>query len=265
MSKEPAIFKKFINEVLEHKEFIKQSVQRDLKNKYKRSSLGYLWTIIHPLAMMVILAIVFSRLANMPMKTYAPFLFCALLPWNFFESTISMSLHSIRNNAKLFSQVPIPKYIFIISILCSNLFNLIISLIPMLLIILVLDAKLSCYALLFPLLLLPLIIFTLAFAMITALSNVFFDDTAHLSEVILRVLYFLSPILYSRELLPAKVSELIYINPLFGMIENFRFAFIGPSLPNFHIYLLTLAIAISLLYLALLGFKKADRLILYRL
>ena len=169
----------FFVQLYEYRDFLKQSVSRDLKNKYKRSKLGYLWTVLHPLAMMAVLAVVFSRIMGMPTKDYAGFLFCGLLPWNFFASTTMMSLHSIRNNARLFGQVPIPKYIFIVSIACSNTFNLVISIIPLLLLILFLKGEFHPTFLLFPFALLPLFLFTLGVSMILAICNVFFDDTLH--------------------------------------------------------------------------------------
>lgn len=255
----------FFIQLYEYREFLKQSVSRDLKNKYKRSRLGYLWTVLHPLAMMTVLAVVFSRIMGMPARDYAGFLFCGLLPWNFFASTSMMSLHSIRANARLFGQVPIPKYIFILSIAASNLVNLLISVIPLLLLILFLKGEFHITSLLFPLAILPIFLFTLGVSMILAICNVFFDDTLHLSEVGLQILYFLSPILYHKELLPEKVKQWVVLNPMFQNIETFRGVFFTGSLPDPATYALTVLGSFVFLYIGLFLFKKTDSNLLYYL
>jgi ABC-type polysaccharide/polyol phosphate export permease len=215
--------------------------------------------------MMIVLSVVFSRIMGMPTKDYAGFLFCGLLPWNFFSSTTLMSLHSIRNNARLFGQVPIPKYIFIISIACSNLFNLAVSVIPLILLIFFLKGEFHFTAFLSPLILLNLVMITVGISMILAVSNVFFDDTLHLSEVALQILYFLSPILYHRELLPDYAQPWIIFNPVFPVIESFRGLFFSGVLPEPMTYLTSLAGALVLLYIGLFIFKKTERTLLYHL
>lgn len=255
----------FFVSLYEYREFLKQSVARDLKNKYKRSKLGYLWTVLHPLAMMGVLAVVFSKIMGMQTKDYAGFLFCGLLPWNFFSSTTLMSLGSIRGNSRLFGQVPIPKYIFILSTAASNLFNLVISIIPLIFLIYFFQKEIHISALLFPFMILPIFLFTLGVSMILAISNVFFDDTLHLSEVGLQILYFLSPILYHKELLPDIVKNWIFLNPMFTMIENFRMVFYSGQIPSLESYFLSLLVSVIFLIFGLLCFKKSDASVLYHL
>lgn len=255
----------FFVSLFEYRDFLKQSVSRDLKNKYKRSKIGYFWTVLHPLAMMTVLAVVFSRIMGMPTKDYAGFLFCGLLPWNFFSSTTLMSLHSIRNNARLFGQVPIPKYIFVVSIACSNLFNLAVSIIPLLLLIFFLKGEFHPTFLLFPLVLVSLALFTLGVSMILAVCNVFFDDTLHLSEVALQILYFLSPILYHKELLPDYLKDWVVFNPMFQIIENFRAIFFAGTIPSLFSWGMSLAVSFVFLFAGLVFFKKTERTLLYHL
>ena len=121
----------FFAEIYSYREFLKQSVLRDLRTKYKRSALGYLWTMLHPLGMMIVITLVFSHIMNIAIKDYSVFLFSGLLAWNYFQSTTMMSLVSIRSNSRLLNHIPLPKYIFIVSIAASNLVNFFLSIVPL--------------------------------------------------------------------------------------------------------------------------------------
>ena len=254
-------FFNFFKQIYLYREFLIQSVSRDLKNKYKRSLLGYLWTMLHPLAMMGVLALVFSNI--MKLDNYAIFLFTGLIPWNYFHSTALMSLSTIRANARLFSQVPIPKFIFVVSIVCSNLANLLFSILPLLILMLIFGGSIPWTALFFPIVLIPLIFLTTALSLILSASNVFFDDTLHLSEVALQALYFLSPILYMRSSLPEKLSGYLLLNPMSFSIESFRGLFYSGTLPNLINFCGYTAMSLLCLWLAIWIFQKVENRFLY--
>jgi len=253
----------FFAQVYGYREYLKQSVQRDLKNKYKRSMLGYLWTMFHPLAMMGVLAVVFSHIMQIAMKDYAVFLFAGLLPWNYFSSTVMMSLGSIRANARLFSQMPLPKYLFILSITFSNLFNLLVALIPLILIMLILGRPIPLTALAFPIVLMPLFCVVVGVSLILATSNVFFNDTLHLTEVAMSMLYFMSPILYDRSNLPEHVVQYLVLNPLFCQIEFFRGLFYLGELPDLTTYLINAGGSLLILLIGLVVFRSSEDKFLY--
>lgn len=253
----------FFLQLVAYREYLKQSVLRDLRNKYKRSVLGYLWAMLHPLAMMAVLAVVFSNLVRISAKDYAVFLLAGLLPWNYFSSTVMMSLGSMRNNARLFSQIPVPKYLFIMSIALSNLFNLVVALIPLMFIMVLMGRPLAPSILAFPLVLLPLILVVLGLSLLLAASNVFFDDTAHLAEVGIGILYFLSPVLYSREHLPEGVLNYLVLNPLFYQIEFFRGLFYDGVLPDPTLFAINLFVSILVFAFGLFVFRSSEDKFLY--
>ena len=253
----------FFVQVYRYREYLYQSVQRDLKNKYKRSFFGYLWTMLHPLFMMGILAVVFSHIVRIEIRHYAIFLFAGLLPWNFFNSTAMMSLGSIRANARLFSHVPLPKYLFIVSIACSNLVNLMLAVVPLLVIMLLLHHPLSFTILAAPLVLLPVIMVTLGVSLILAALNVFFDDTLHLAEVGMSALYFLCPVIYHRELLPAWLLDYLVLNPVFSQIENFRAVFYDGVFPDPYWFGVNVAASLLVLGLGLAFFQRLEKRFLY--
>ncbi|MBX7143040.1 MAG: ABC transporter permease [Oligoflexia bacterium] len=253
----------FFVQMYGYREYLKQSVLRDLRNKYKRSFLGYIWTMLHPLAMMSVLAVVFSHIMRVPVKDYAVFLFAGLLPWNYFNSTALMSLHTIRANARLFSQIPVPKYIFILSLTFSNLANLLFALVPLLIISIVMGRGVPLTALAFPIVLIPLFLTVVGISLILATSNVFFDDTLHLAEVGLNMLYFMSPVLFHRELLPGWITQYLVLNPLFCQIEFVRNIFYDGVLPDPQVFAINLCGAAFVLFLGLFIFRKSEDKFLY--
>jgi len=251
-------------QTLEYRDYLVQSVLRDLRTKYKRSILGYAWTMLHPLAMMSILAVVFSGIMRIPVQDYAIFLFCGMLPYNFFSSTSLMSLHTIRANARLFGQVPLPKYLFVLSLTCSNFFNFLVALIPLIILTLSLGRSIPLAALAFPIVVLPLLMVTIGVSLILATSNVFFEDTRHLSEVALHALYFLTPVLYRREDLPSYLVDILsVVNPLFVQIEFVRGIFFIGALPDPTSFLANLMLSLVILRLGLKIFKSSEEKFLY--
>jgi ABC-type polysaccharide/polyol phosphate export permease len=253
----------FFYQIYLYREYLKQSVLRDLRTKYKRSMLGYLWTMLHPLLMMSVLATVFSHIMRMPISDYAIFLFAALLPWNFFSSSVMMSLNTVRVKARLFEQVPIPKYIFIVSIICSNLFNLLVALVPLFLLMIFFGRAIPLSVLAFPAVFFPLCLVTVGLALTLAAANVFFDDTLHLSEVALSALYFLTPVLYHRDLLPGSLVKWLVFNPLFCQVEFIRAVFYDGVFPDMNTYLVNLGGSLLVLLFGLFVFKSSEDKFLY--
>ncbi|MBN8547731.1 MAG: ABC transporter permease [Deltaproteobacteria bacterium] len=253
----------FFGELYNYREYLLQSVMRDLRNKYKRSILGYLWTMFHPLAMMGVLSIVFSHMMRVPIHDYAIFLFAGLLPWNFFNSTALMSLHSIRSNARLFGQIPVPKYIFVLSITFSNWANYVFALVPLLVLCLLFGRSIPLTVLAYPIVVLPLIFVTLGVSFVLAACNVFFDDTLHLSEVGLSMLYFLTPVLYARDMLPPNLVHFLVLNPLFNQIEFLRNIFYDGVLPNPETFAINFVLSFMIFAAGLAFFRRFEDRFLY--
>jgi ABC-type polysaccharide/polyol phosphate export permease len=253
----------FFSQTLAYREFLKQSVIRDLKTKYKRNVLGYVWTMLHPLAMMAILSVVFSQLLRVGIEDYAIFLFCGLLPWNYLQSTILMSLGTIRASARLFSQVPVPKFLFVLSVACSNFVNLLFAIVPLVALCWFFDHSLTYRALLFPIMLIPIFLFTIGIALIVSTFNIFFNDTNHLTEVFLSAIYFLTPILYQQSMLPPEYQWWFEWNPLVAQIELFRGVFYANALPDPWMYGTALLHALVALVIGLLFFRKLEDKFLY--
>jgi ABC-2 type transport system permease protein len=253
----------FFLSFVQYRDYLVQSVARDLRKRYRRSALGYLWSMLNPLLMMTILSVVFSNLMRASTANYPVFLFCGMLPWAYFSGTLSASLHAVKGNMQIISQLPVPKYIFILSLAFSQLFNYVVSLVPLVGVMWFLGVSITPYMLLMPLIILPLVVATLGVSLMFSVFNVFFDDTEHLIGVFLQGLYFLSPVLYSREILPKSVQPFVDLNPLFKIIEYSRDLILNQQLPPALGYLTSVIYCFMLLLIGLFIFKKADNKFIY--
>lgn len=256
-------FNDFFYNILRYREYLKQSVARDLRKRYKRSVLGYCWSMLNPLFMMIILAVVFSKLMRGHIEDYAVFLFSGMLPWAYFNGTVRGCLDTIRANARIMDQVTVPKYIFALSTAFSNLVDFLLSVIPLLLVTIVIGRDVPPTILFIPMMLIPLFFFSVGIALIFAVSNVFFEDTQHLVGVLLQALYFLCPILYKKEMLPHWLGPWVSLNPMFGMIESFRELFYYGTIPSFELYATHLLSSTLILFIGLYVFSKADKKFIY--
>ena len=257
------LLSEFLADVFRYREYLKQSVARDLRRRYKRSVLGYMWSMLNPLMMMTILAVVFSSVMRQNIENYAVFLFCGMLPFNYFSATCLGCLGTIRANAKLIEQVPAPKYIFPLSTGFSGLVDFLLSLLPLLLVMFFCGAPLRSSVLVLPILILPLFCVTIGVSLIVAVSNVFFEDTQHLIDVVLRGLYFLCPILYSKELLPTWLQPWVVLNPMFGQIEFMREIFYYGTIPDFIPWCINSAACLVILIIGLAIFKRSEKKFVY--
>ncbi len=258
------LFRDFFYYTYFYREYLKQSVARDLRKKYKRSSLGYVWSMLNPLFMMIILAVVFHEIMkSRGIDNYAVFLFCGMIPWTYFDSTTHACLGTIRANARIIDQVAVPKFIFPLGTSLYNNIDFFLSILMLLVIMVVTGRHVPLTVLAFPLVLIPLFLFTMGVSLVLAAANVFFEDTQHLVNVLLRALYFLCPVLYDRNMLPDWLIPYVVLNPMFGIIEAMRDIFYFGVLPNPETYLWNLLGGVAALGFGLWLFKKADNKFLY--
>lgn len=226
----------FFHDIFRYREYLKQSVARDMRKKYKRSVLGYLWSMLNPLLMMIILAIVFGGILKQSVEDYSVFLLAGMLPWGYFDGVCNASLGVIRNNARILDQVTVPKYIFLIAVAMSELVTFALTLVPLLVLMLATNHKPHLVLLSLPLVIVPLLMLSIGVSLVIAVASVFFDDTQHLLGILLRALYFLCPILYSREMLSPDLVQILEYSPIFGIIEAMRGIIYYGQLPDVYVY-----------------------------
>lgn len=252
-----------IKELYDFRELLKNLVIKELKLRYKRSVLGFLWTMINPLMMMIILAIVFSNLMKFDIKNFSIFLLCGLLPWNYFSHSIRVSTMSLISNANLINKVYLPKAVFPLSIIFSNMVNMILSLIPLFILMLFMGIKIHPTIILIPILLLNLMLFTAGISLLLSCLNVFFRDFTHMIEIIITAWFYLTPIIYPIEVIPMKYKMLFKFNPLIYIIDGFREVIYSGKIPEFSFLINSVIVSLSSFAIGYWYFYRNEKEIIY--
>ena len=154
-------------------------VSRELKVRYKRSVLGVLWTMLNPLLLMVVYAVVFTTIMPAALPNFAVFLLAGLLPWIYFSTALLQGLMSVLVNQELVRKVRVPKAVFPLSVVGSNLVNLALSLVPLFAMMLALRQPFTAALLFLPVGILVLTLFTAGATLFLASATVFFRDVRH--------------------------------------------------------------------------------------
>lgn len=237
---------------------IRQLVSRDFKTKYKRSVLGMLWSFLNPLLTMSIQYVVFSTLFRSTIPNFVIYLLSGIICFNFFSEASNMCLMSIIGNATLINKVYVPKYIYPFSRTLSSGINLLLSLIPLLIMMLVTRTPITPAVLLLPFALVMLFLVSYGIGLILASMMVFFRDTQFLWGIFSMLLMYLTPIFYPENIIPAQFLTVYRLNPLYQVITFIRTLLIDGVSPEPAAYLTCLVVCLVPFLLGMLIFKKTQ-------
>lgn len=257
-----------INKLQKHFQFnelLKQLITRDVKLKYRRSYLGYLWSVLNPLMLMMVLVIVFSNLFRFDIPNFPLYLISGQVIFSFMTEATNMSVNSITGNASLLKKTYVPKYIFTISKVGSSLVNLIFSLGALLLVMIITDAEFSWNLIFFPFVILQLLVFCLGISLFLAAATVFFRDIQYLWGVFVSMWMYLTPIFYPISIISEEYQPWYKgLNPMYWYIEQFRDIVLYAQFPQVTSILIGSMLAVVVLVLGSIYFnKKQDEFILY--
>lgn len=217
-----AMIKEEFLQVLHYKDLLINLVYRDLTVRYKRSAVGFLWTMINPLINTVVFTIVFSTIFRFAAKDFVIYFLSGYQVWLLFSQITTLSSRCILNNGQLLKKVYLPKAIFVVSILFSELVNFAFAMLPLLILILFIGKSINLSLLFIPVSLIIMLFFTLGISFFLAAVSVFFVDIIDIYQLLLMPWMYLTPIFYPLEILPSKVLFLVKLNPMYCIIECFR-------------------------------------------
>jgi ABC-2 type transport system permease protein len=229
---------------------------KELRVRYKRSVLGFVWALLNPLLMMIVLTLVFGTIMRFSIDHYAIFLLSMLLPWTFFTQALTYSVESVVGNADLLKKVHIAKVVFPVAAVVSNIVNFLLSLIPLALLVLVLRFPLHWTWIYLPVPMLGLFLFTLGTSLFLAAINVFFRDISHIIQIILSAWFYFSPIIYSLDFIPAKHRWLFKLNPMLYVLNGFRLSIYYGLLPQLTSVAMSLACGVAAVLIGYSVFRR---------
>ena len=235
-----------LKSLFNYKELLLNFAKKELKVKYKNSVLGFLWSLLNPVLMMLVFTVIFTRIFRFPnIDSPSIFFLAGLLPWNFFNSSVVGGTTSIVGNSSLIKKVYFPRELLPISITLANLVNFALELIVFVGFILafaMFNPRLLDFYKYFPylLLLVPILfVFTLGLSLLVAALNVYFRDIQHMVGILLMVLFYSTPIIYPMSMVPGgKIGFIYSLNPMTTIVSSFKnvlFWLTNPSL-NFMLY-----------------------------
>lgn len=242
-----------------------QLVSRDIKLKYRRSFLGYLWSILNPLFVMVIMTIVFSTMFSRNIENFPVYLFTGKMLFDFLSVSTNQAMVSVTGNASLLKKTYVPKYIFTLSKVTSCMVDFVFSFGALLLVMFFTRAHIYWTFLLVPIVVIQIYVFCCGLGFFLAEFNVFFRDVQYIYHAVITAWMYLTPIFYPVEQLPPSIQFVVKgFNPLYYYVAQFRdLAYYG-RLPGPRVFWGGIFLAIGMLFFGLWMFKrKQDEFILY--
>lgn len=244
---------------------IKTLATSELKIRYKRNILGFFWSLLNPLLNIGLISVVFSKLMEMPYKEFVIFLLPGLMAWNLFINIINSCTVSIINNERLIKNLSINKLIFPMVAATTAFIDFILAFFSLLLLFVTLfSSNIHLTILILPLSIALLTLFALGIGTIISIIAVCWRDISHIINVLLQILFFLTPIVYQKSRLVG-YEYIMNLNPVVHFIDLFREPIYYGRMPNLSTFIICTCLAITTFLASCLLLRKTENGLIFRL
>lgn len=246
---------------MQHLFLLKELVKRDFQGRYAGSLLGFVWSFVQPLFLLVLFTFVFATVMKISLvgertENFGIFLFAGLLPWMAFQEGVQRGSSAITDNAELVRKLSFPSEILVLTTVLAALLHEAIAL-ALFAVVLLGFGELSPRSLPWLLLAVPLqLAFTLGLGLLLASINVFFRDIAQLLGLVLTGWFYFTPIVYPLSLVPDRFLTVLQLNPLTALVGLYRQALLGGALTSPASLAVLVAAAVLLLAAGLWTFRR---------
>jgi lipopolysaccharide transport system permease protein len=255
--------KNYWNDLWRFRELFLFLAWRDILVRYKQTVIGLSWSLIRPFLTMVIMTVIFEKLAKMPTDGTAPYpilVYAAMLPWQFFSTAFSEASNSLITNSNMLTKIYFPRLIIPASTVIVNFVDFIISFIILIGLMFWYHFVPSLTILFLPLFLLLALLASMGFGLYIAALNVKYRDFRYIVPFVVQFGLYISPVGFSSSNIPDKWRLLYSLNPMVGVIDGFRWSILGG---NSQIYLPSLLLSIGLIFSLLIFsiwyFRKMEK------
>lgn len=251
----------YLSELMEFKDVLFMLTLRDIKLRYRQTFLGVLWVILQPLFTSLVFTAIFGKFAKLPSEgvAYLVFAFCGLIPWMFFSVALQRASVSLMLDERLITKIYFPRVFIPLSSCLGVLIDFFVSLIFMAVLMPIFQIPCTLNLLIFPFLFLILLLFTSGISLFFAAANVYYRDFKHMLPFMVQIMMYASPIIYSASIIPEKYQMLYSINPFVGIINGFRWMFIGNQPFPFISVAYSTVWAFLVALLGLIFFRRIER------
>jgi lipopolysaccharide transport system permease protein len=220
-------------ELWRYKDLLYFLTLRGIKARYAQSILGVAWAIIQPLFTTLVFTLVFGGLAKVDSDgmPYILFSYLALWPWNYFSGTLTESANSLVQNANMITKVYFPRMVLPLSAILSKLLDFIIAFVVVVIMLIYFRQMPGLGVMFLPLLILQLLLCSLGIGMFLSAMAVKYRDVKHALTFVVQLLLYAAPVVYSTSAVPSQFVPFYVLNPMVGVIEGFRAAFLDRPMP----------------------------------
>jgi lipopolysaccharide transport system permease protein len=249
-----------IQELSAHRGLLISWVIRDIKVRYKQSLMGAAWAILQPLSATLIFAVIFSHFVRVPTDgiPYPIFYYSALLPWTFFNSSITFGVSSLVSNMSLVTKIYFPREILPLSAVLASMVDFFIASLIFVGMMIFYQVPLNACLICIPLLLLIQVTFTVGVVLLTSAMNVFYRDVRFVVPLGLQLWMYLTPIIYPLSMVPERLRTVYMLNPMASIIDSYRRIILLGEWPSFPYLVLGGAVSIVLLIAGYGYFKRSE-------
>lgn len=205
-----------------YRDLVRHLVHRDLRLRYKGSALGVAWSLVNPLVLAGVYTFAFAYVIKLQIDRFPVFLLLGLLPWTFFTGALGQGTGAVADNAPLVRKVRFPRAVLPVASTLAQFVMFALAYVVFVPLSLALGTSLSIAWLALPLVMALQVVFTAGVSLLAATGYVFFRDIRHLIDVGIQFLFWLTPIVYSVELVPERLRTLVMLNPLAAFVTAYR-------------------------------------------
>lgn len=239
---------KLVKEIWDYRSMIFSLVKRDLRGRYKGSVLGFLWTFLNPLLQLIVYTFVFSIIMRAGIEDYYLFLFVALVPWVYFSSSVDGGAGCIVNQSNLVNKIYFPREVLPIAHVLSQLINMLLSYVVVVVVLLISGKGINLFVWWYvPIIILQETLLAFGLALLFSAVTVFFRDLQYIISIFLMAWQFLSPVMYSVDMVPEKLQKIFYLNPMTPIISAYRSVFYYKQAPEIKTFILGTVMGVVIL------------------
>lgn len=249
-----------LKEIYAYREMIFSLVRRDLKGRYKGSVLGFLWTFINPLLQLGVYTMVFSVIMRNGIKDYYLFLFVALIPWIFFSTSLSGGASCIWAQKEMVKKIYFPREVLPISFVTTQFVNMLLSFLVIFAVLIVCGKGLNPVAMLcLPIIMIVEYMLAMGVALIVSALTVYLRDVEYILGIITMAWQFLTPVMYSIDMVPEKLMPLFNLNPMTPIIVAYRDILYYGQVPKLQTLVHASLLGILLMVVGMVSFSVLKR------
>ncbi len=250
---------KILKELYDYREMLLNLVRKELKVRYKGSFLGFLWTFLNPLLQLVVYTIVFSVILRAGIDKFDMYLFVGLIPWIFFTTSIQTGTISIVANKDLVKKIYFPRIILPLVSVNAAFMNMVFSMSIVILALLFRGVGISKYMLLLPVAMALQYIFVLGMIFMFSALNVYFRDLEYILNIIVMIWFYLTPIVYTIDMVPEEYRTFFLLNPMTNIIIFYRDILYYKQIPTFSSFGSILIYSILMIFIGYWVFQKLQK------